>query len=241
MQVIITKDYKELSEFIGKEILINIKENKLICVPSGDTPLGAYEYVSQNLKNKNLNDYRFTFIGLDEWVGMDRNDMGSCQEYMYKYLFQPSNIPENKIIEFKAKAQDLEEECFKMDKYLKENGPLDLVVLGIGMNGHLGLNEPGIDIKYSHVVNLDNTTINTAQKYFENPTFLNKGITLGLKHFLDAKKVMLIASGIKKAEIIEKILKSDVTNSIPATIMKMHKNSYLIIDEESGSRVINEI
>ncbi|TDT56511.1 glucosamine-6-phosphate deaminase [Fonticella tunisiensis] len=237
MKVVKVKDYEELSKNLGEEVLsyIRSKERKIICLPSGDTPVGAYQYIVKQLDDEDLNSYKSIFVGLDEWANMSREDEGSCQYYMYKYLFGPLGLDSDKIVEFNAKAEDLTNECLKMDKFLKEYGPLDLVVLGIGMNGHLGLNEPGTSFnEYSHVVKLDETTVKIAQKYFTTTKVLDKGITLGLKHFLEAKKMILIASGSKKADIVKRIVEGEIDEEIPATIARLHRNSYLIVDEESA-------
>ena len=209
---IITKNnYQDLSSYLGEQIIDKMKSNtkSLICLASGDTPLGAFKYIVDKFENKDLTNDNFVFVGLDEWVGMDKNDKGSCQEYMDEYLFN--------------------------------NNGLDLVVLGIGMNGHLGLNEPNEDCnQYSHVVDLSESTKEVAQKYFDNETKLEKGITIGIRHFLEAKEVILVASGTRKAEIIKKICDSDITESIPATVLKKHNNVTLLLDKDSAKLLDEE-
>ena len=240
MEIIKTKDYKELSEYAGKIILDEIKSEKktLICLASGDTPLGTYTYVADALKGEDLSKYNFVFVGLDEWVGMDKNDKGSCQDYMQRDLFGKLNLAQGQLVEFNAKSDNLEEECRKMDAFIKENGGLDLVILGVGMNGHLGLNEPGTSFdKYSHVVELSDNTKEVAKKYFDTERKLEKGITLGIKHFLEAKKEVLIISGSKKADIAKKVAEGEVSENIPATSAKLNKNSCLILDGESSSKL----
>ncbi|MBP9477781.1 MAG: glucosamine-6-phosphate deaminase [Sebaldella sp.] len=240
MEIVKCSDYKELSEYLGKEILdcMKSKEKTLICLASGDTPLGAFEYIVNELGNEDLSKYNFTFVGLDEWVGMDKDDYGSCQDYMEKYLFGKLNLGANQVIEFNAKAEDLDKECKRMDDFILSNGGLDLVVLGVGMNGHLGLNEPNVSFdNYSHTVELSENTKKVAQKYFNSEKKLEKGITIGIKHFLEAKKEILVISGEKKADIVKKLIEEEVSEAIPATSAKMHKNSILIIDSESSSKL----
>jgi glucosamine-6-phosphate isomerase len=240
MEIIKTKDYKELSEYAGKIILEEIKSDKktLICLASGDTPQGAYTYVAEELKGEDLSKYNFIFVGLDEWAGMDKNDKGSCQDYMQRDLFGKLKLAPGQLVEFNAKSDNLEEECRKMDEFIKENGGLDLVILGVGMNGHLGLNEPGTDFeKYSHVVDLTENTKEVAKKYFDSERKLEQGITLGIKHFLEARREVLIISGIKKADIAKKVAEGEVSEEIPATSAKLHKNSCLILDAESSSKL----
>ena len=240
MEIIKFEDYKGLSENLGNEILDCMKseEKTLICLASGDTPLGAFEYIVNELGDEDLSKYNFTFVGLDEWAGMDKDDFGSCQDYMEKYLFGKLKLGADQVIEFNAKAEDLENECKKMDDFIKSNGGLDLVVLGVGMNGHLGLNEPGVSFdNYSHVVELSENTKKVAQKYFDTERKLEKGITIGIKHFLEAKKEILVVSGEKKADIVKKLVEEEPNENVPATSAKLHKNSFLLIDKESSSKL----
>ncbi|MBS5950982.1 MAG: 6-phosphogluconolactonase [Clostridium sp.] len=223
-------DYDALSVRLGEIIIENLKEEGCITLPSGDTPLKAYKYVAEQYK-LNPFEIKATIFGLDEWVGLDENDYGSCQYYMHKDLYSKLNLKKGQVVEFNAKADDLENECEKMNKAVKQFNNFKLVVLGIGMNGHLGLNEPGISFEnYAHVVNLSKTTKVVAQKYFNDSQELEKGITLGIKNFIEADKLILIASGSKKKEIVKKIIESDVCEQIPATSAKLHKNSVLMVD-----------
>jgi glucosamine-6-phosphate isomerase len=238
MELKIVPDYEALSQTLAGEVLtyMEASSEKLICLPSGDTPLGAFQVIARVLAQKDHTQLNFTLVGLDEWAGMDKDDEGSCQFYMNKYLYKPGSIPSENIIEFDAKQSDLDLECQKMDAFLQKHGPLDLVVLGIGMNGHLGLNEPGTSFStYSHIVQLADKTKEVAQKYFSKEVSLEQGITLGIKHFLEAKRLILIASGKHKASIIKQVVNSEVTENIPATMIKLHPNSLLLLDEDAAS------
>ena len=131
---------------------------------------------------------------------------------------------------------DLREECTKMDAVIRNKGGIDLIVVGIGMNVHIGFNEPGVSFdNYSHVIDLDETTISVGQKYFNTPVSLQKGITLGLKHLLNAKKAILIANGTKKAGVIRDTVEQKVNNNFPATVMQQHANGFVMIDEGAAS------
>ncbi|WP_394238765.1 6-phosphogluconolactonase [Niallia oryzisoli] len=238
MEIKTVKDYDALSACLADEVLSYMvsSSEKLICLPSGDTPLGAFKWIAESLAEKEAPSLHYKLVGLDEWVGMGRETEGSCQFYMNEHLYKPGKIDDARIVEFNAKAEDLENELEKMDQFLKEHGPLDLVVLGIGMNGHLGLNEPGTSFKtYSHIVPLTDKTKEVAQKYFSEETPLEKGITLGINYFLEAKRLIVIASGKHKADIIKQLVDSEATESLPASIVKLHKNSTLLIDEAAAS------
>ena len=109
------------------------------------------------------------------------------------------------------------------------------MIVGIGMNGHIGFNEPGVSFdNYSHVIELDDTTVTVGQKYFKSAVDLGKGITLGLKHLQESKKVLLIANGTKKAEVIKKTVEEKMTTSFPASIMQSHPNGFVMVDEQAA-------
>lgn len=224
-------NYDELSKELGEIILEELKEEGAITLPSGDTPLKAYEYVVEQYR-LNPFDIKATIFGLDEWVGLDKYSYGSCQYYMHSYLFDKLPLKEGQVIEFNAKNSNLQTECKKMNEIIENYKKFKLVVLGIGMNGHLGLNEPGASFEnLAHIVDLSKTTKEVAQKYFIDNQNLEKGITLGIRNFLEADKLILIASGSKKKEIVKKVIESDVCEQIPATSAKLHKNSVLMVDK----------
>ncbi|KWW16600.1 hypothetical protein AS888_24570 [Peribacillus simplex] len=237
MEVCVFKDYSEMSKQSAEMIIkaVNEKPDALLCIAAGSTPTGTLRYLVQEAKHKRVDFSNCKFVGLDEWVGMDRHDEGSCQHYLYSEFFDVLNINQENIHFFDAKAEDLEGECKKTDKYIEEHGPINVCILGLGMNGHLALNEPGISFELSsHVVDLDNTTKAVGQKYFTEAKELSKGITLGCRQFLDAKLVMLQVNGSKKREIVKKLIEKSVTTALPGTILKKHENSFLLLDEEAA-------
>ena len=217
---------------------IKKKPESVLCFPSGESPLIVLEYLVHYGKEKVIDFDRCRFVGLDEWVGMNEKVEGSCKHFMYSKFFNPLKIKGEQIIFFDGMACDLDEECRKMDQYIKENGPVDLMMVGLGMNGHIGLNEPGTDFAlYSHQAVLDPVTVNVAQKYFQKSTTLSGGITLGLQHFMEAETAVLIVSGEKKSAILKEVLEHSVTNEIPGTIIQLHANSYILADEDAGSKL----
>ncbi|MES1219892.1 MAG: 6-phosphogluconolactonase, partial [Bacteroidota bacterium] len=130
----------------------------------------------------------------------------------------------------------LAQECKKMDEVIFEKGGIDLMIVGVGMNGHIGFNEPGVSFdNYSHVIDLDEMTITVGQKYFKGPVVLKQGITVGLKHLMQSKRVFMMANGAKKAEVIKTALEGEISNSFPASIMRTHPQGYVIIDEDAAS------
>ncbi|HET9435003.1 MAG TPA: glucosamine-6-phosphate deaminase, partial [Chitinophagaceae bacterium] len=171
-----------------------------------------------------------------EWVNIPPANEGSCHYFFKNELASPLQIPEKQIHLFNAMSEKLQDECRKMDAVIRDKGGIDLMIVGIGMNGHIGFNEPGVSFdNYSHVIDLDDTTLTVGQKYFKSKVTLQKGITLGLKHLQESKKVFLLANGSKKAEVIRRTVEEKVTNTFPASIMQTHANGFVMVDQEAAS------
>ena len=237
MNIIIKENYDEMSKVAADLIseYVALNPDSLLCFPSGTTPLGTMNGLINNAKAGKVNFDNCRFVGLDEWVGMTEADEGSCKHFIYNEFFKPLKIDESRICFFDACAEDLEAECKRIDDFILSNGRIGLILVGMGMNGHIGLNEPGTSFDlYSHVVKLDTVTEKVAQKYFHKPTELSGGITLGLKHLMEAEMAVLIVNGSHKADILKKVLEGDVTDKLPASILKLHDNSCIIIDKEAA-------
>jgi glucosamine-6-phosphate isomerase len=213
------------------------KPDSFICLPSGESPTGTLKYLVQFAKEGKLDFSHCRFIGLDEWIGIEEHTQGSTKYYLYDHFFKHLNLSSKNLIFFDS-LNDPAKECKRIDALVQQNGPIDLMLVGIGMNGHIGLNEPGVDLNsYAHYIDLDPLTVTVAQKYFTKETQLEKGITLGAKHMLEAKKLVLIASGKKKAAIVSQALEGPVTNQVPASVLQDHPDSYAFLDEDAASEL----
>jgi glucosamine-6-phosphate isomerase len=233
----IFKSYETLSAFAANEwaMLIKEKPRAVICVASGDSPKLACELFCRKVNEENI-DSKFFFAGLDEWAGLSPETSGSCNNDFQKRLIQPLGLAASQYHLFDALATDLQAECIAIDRILKDKGGIDLMIVGIGMNGHIGFNEPGIDFNLlSHVTDLDETTVTVGKKYFKEAVSLTKGITLGLAHLMNAKKAFLLANGERKAAVIKKAVEGEVSNSFPASIMQQHENGFILVDEAAAS------
>lgn len=239
MELKIFKDYEALSLAACEAIIsvIKAKPDAVLCLATGQSPILTYELLVEKITANKIDISKITFIGLDEWVGIPPEVEGSCQHFLQTRLFKPLNVSASQTHLFNALAEDLENECSRMNNIIEAKGGIDLMLVGIGMNGHIGFNEPGVEIdNYTHVVELDETTKAVGQKkYFDKPVTIGKGITLGLQNFLEARFAIMIANGTKKAEIIKKAIEEPISTNVPATVMRMHKNSLLMIDEEAAS------
>lgn len=221
------ESYEEMSRIASDMIIDVINENptSLFCFAGGDTPVRTLELLVEAHHAKKIDLSKAYYIGLDEWIGLDDKDKGSCIHYMNKNLFIPANIPKEHIHFFNAKSVDLENECVLADKFVKNKQGIKLSLLGVGVNGHLGFNEPGTDFEsLSHVVQLDNSTKNIGKKYFEKNVETNKGITLGLQQVFDSDHIILEASGTTKKEALEKLLNNELNTEWPITSLSNHKN-----------------
>lgn len=231
-------DNDALSDYLAEQMieLILSKPNALICFASGNSPRNTAACFVQKVKQRKIDLSAFHFIGLDEWVGVPSNLSGSCHNDFKNWLFKPLGIQDTQYHLFNGMSSNLKEECSKMDTYIESQGGIDLMVVGIGMNGHIGFNEPGsnFDAK-SHVVPLDEITSSVGQKYFSQPMKLEYGITLGFHHLLSTQKVYLIANGTAKAEVIQKAVEGEVGTAFPASVMQLHKNGYILVDEAAAS------
>jgi len=238
MQTLSFKNYEVLSDYMADIIANSIKNepNLVLCMASGSTPALTCDLLVQKLKEGQVDYSKFTFLGLDEWVGLPPTNTGSCHYFFHKKIFEPLQLSPSQYFLFNALAEDLKDECSKMDKMISDKGGIDIMIVGIGMNGHIGFNEPGTSFTLlSHVAELDEITKSVGQKYFDGPVALGEGITIGLGHLMNTKKVFLMANGSKKAEVIKKTIEGPVTKSFPASIMQKHPDGCILIDEEAGS------
>jgi len=243
MELKVYKDYTDLSRHAADEIfaLVKNKPDAVVCLASGDSPRLTCQLLAERAINEKVNLSQFTFIGLDEWVGIPPEDEGSCRFFFESLVVKPLHLLPGQVYFFNALSENPARDCEAMDKVIVEKGGIDLIIVGIGMNGHIGFNEPGVSFdNYSHVIDLDESTITVGQKYFKGPVKLKQGITLGLKHFMESKKAIVMANGRKKAEVIRRALNEKINNQFPATIIQKHTQGVVMIDEEAASLLEKE-
>ena len=238
MQIRILSNYDEMCREAANFITGYISQNPdaLLCFPSGDTPTGIFKYLVEDSRAGKLNLENCTFVGLDEWEGLNGRNQGSGRHYMDEHLFVPLGIKPERIHFFDGSAVSLEQECSRINDFIRDSGPIDLMMVGLGLNGHVGLNEPGVDFSsYAHVSDLAPLTIESAKKYFREETPLSRGITLGTAHLLEARVAVIIASGTKKATVIAKALEGEVSNEVPASIIQRHPAAHIFLDGEAAA------
>ena len=238
MKQVVYKDYEELSIKTAEMIamLIKHKPDALLCFPAGETSVGTFRNLVAMNKAGWLSFKKCRIVGLDEWAHLGEMKVENCRSFLERHLFTEIDYSKSNLCFFNGESDDLEGECLRTDEFIKKNGPVDMMLLGAGMNGHLGLNEPGTPFDLSsHIVSLDETTRKVGQKYFSGNVTLTSGISLGIKHILEAKTVILQISGARKADVVKKVVESEISPEIPASAIKAHGNSFLLLDREAAS------
>ena len=240
MKIQILPDYTALSKAVADLIVnyINAKKASLICLASGHTPIGVFEELTKAVESKEVDLSDCTFLSLDEWLHIDPTDPGSCLSMLQKDCFIPLGIHDHQIQFFDVAAKDMEQECDRINTLIESLGGLDIMLVGVGTNGHIGMNEPGTSFEsYAHISELAEETKTVGQKYFQQATSLSQGITLGLKHLRESKLPIVMASGEKKAAIMAKGLQGKSTEEIPLSVVHLIPQGFIMLDVEA-SRLI---
>ncbi len=228
------KNYAQLSKEAARILadqINNKKHSSVLCLPTGSTPLGMYN----EIKNMKIDFSRVTIFILDEYVGLDIKDKESYHYYLYHNLLKRINICKEKIYVINGKARNLKKECDAYERKIQKMG-LDLIFLGIGLNGHIGFNEPGTSFSSrTRVVKLSDSTLKRNSKNFRKKKIPLRAVTVGIKTIMQAKRIVLLASGKDKADIISKFVNGEISRKIPASILRKHKHILVILDEDAAS------
>ena len=240
MQIIICKDYDEIS-LKASEIVIDMikkKPNIKLGLATGSTPIGLYKQLIKAYQHQIISFKDVISFNLDEYIGIDQDHPQSYYHFMQEHLFKhididPSNInmPENDI-------EHIDELAKHYNKKLKKN-QLDVQILGIGSNGHIGFNEPGTPLgNETFVVELDEQTRIDNSRFFKSLDEVPKyAITMGIKNIMFAKHILLLASGKEKSEAVYQMIHGKVTPHLPASVLQLHPNCTIIIDEAAASKL----
>ncbi len=242
MQLSIHNSYEEMSARAAEAVIRLTEEKKepLVCIPSGNTPVLFCKYLVDHFREIGTRPDWY-FIGLDEWLGVGANDKGSCRHFLDEHIFKPLGIPESHICFFDGLADDAENERNKAEQFISQRGKVEVMVLGLGANGHLGFNEPGSDPELrTQVVELDQTTISTGARYFGKAIQMTKGITLGIKTILESGTVFLLVNGDHKTGIVKKVLESEPHTDIPASYLRQHPDCWVYLDKAAAGEATKE-
>lgn len=238
MRLIVTKNYDEMSKAAAHEMAEDIKSNPEIVLglATGGTPVGMYKELIRMYNEGKLDFSKVTSINLDEYVGLPGDHDQSYRYFMNTNLFNHININKDKTFVPNGLAENIEEECKSYDSRIQEMGGIDLQLLGLGANGHIGFNEPGESLSVgTHLTDLKESTIEANARFFDSIDDVpREAITMGLGGIMKAKKIMVIASGEGKAEVVEAMMSGKITTEIPATMLQMHRDVVLIVDEDAA-------
>lgn len=229
---------REAANIISAQIIM--KPDCVLGLATGSTPIGLYKQLIEWYQKGDLDFSEVRTINLDEYKGISRENDQSYYYFMHQNLFDHVNIPEGNTHLPDGMALDPEKECDRYNNLIQSMGGVDLQLLGIGHNGHIGFNEPGDSFdKQVHCVNLTESTIEANKRFFASADEVpRQAYTMGIGNILQAKKILVVANGEGKAEIVKKAFFGPVTPQVPASILQLHQDVVLVADEAALSKVI---
>ena len=241
MRIIKTKDYADMSRKAANIIAAQVilKPDCVLGLATGSTPIGTYKELIKGYENGDLDFSLVKTANLDEYRGLEKSNDQSYDYFMKANLFNHININFENLNIPNGENPDAEAECKRYEAVVKELGGQDLQLLGMGHNGHIGFNEPADEfVKETHCVDLQESTIQANKRFFEKvedvPT---QAYTMGINTIMQAKTILVIVSGADKAEIVKKAFFGPVTPQVPASILQMHPNVIVVVDEAAGSLI----
>lgn len=232
MNYIEVETYDELSRKAAAIIAAQIisKNESVLGLATGSSPLGTYEYLVRACEDKDIDFSKITTVNLDEYIGLKGDNDQSYRYFMDNNLFSKVNIRKECTFVPNGCAEDMEKECSEYDTRIESLGGIDIQLLGIGLDGHIGFNEPDkIFVKETHIVDLDPSTIEANARFFESIDDVpKKAVTMGMGGIMNAKKVLLIANGKNKENIVHKAFFGPITPEVPASILQLHPDVTVI-------------
>ena len=241
MKIYRVPDYKTMSRLAANLISAQIisKPDSVLGLATGSTPEGTYAKLVQWYNNGDLDFSKIVTVNLDEYRGLSGDHDQSYKYFMHKHLFDKVNIdPANTYLP-NGLAEDPEEEGKRYDQLIEDLGGVDIQLLGMGHNGHIGFNEPGTPFDIgTHCVDLHETTIQANQRFFDTYEDVPKqAYSMGIKTIMNARRILILVSGEDKAETLKKAFYGPVTPEVPASILQTHKDVILIADDAAMSKV----
>ena len=240
MIIINTKNYEDMSRkaanILSAQVIL--KHNCVLGLATGSTVEGIYKQLIMMNQNGDVDFSGVRSVNLDEYVGLAGDHNQSYRYFMDTNLFNQINIHKDNTNVPDGMAADIEAECIRYENLIKELGCIDLQLLGLGHNGHIGFNEPDDYFPLlTHRVQLKESTIKANSRFFENEDQVpREAITMGIKSIMQAKRILLCVSGEAKAEILKKVLSGPVTPEVPGSILQLHPNLTVVADEAALSR-----
>ncbi len=238
MKIKIFDSASEASKFAAKKIssLIEKSPKATLGLATGRTMDAVYNHLSNRYKTTPFDCSNTKAFALDEYIGLEPHDENSYRYYLDFHIFNPLGFKQENTFLPNVHSQNLEEAAKEYEDSIAASGGIDLQILGIGLNGHIGLNEPGSSIdSRTRAVNLSQKTIDSNRPLFKDAQIPMKAMTMGVGTILEAKEIILLATGKSKAEIIKNLIEIEVSSDLPASFLKTHPNALLALDRDSAS------
>jgi len=237
MRVIVCENYEEMSKKAAQLVAgqVALKPDSVLGLATGSSPVGMYENLAKMCNAGELDFSEVKSYNLDEYYPIEKSNRQSYYYFMNEQLFSKINIkPENTHIP-NGEAKDPVKECEEYEKAVDSCGGVDIQILGIGQNGHIGFNEPAENLEsYTHLTDLTENTIEANSRFFTKDEIIpTKALTMGMATILKAKKIILLANGEGKSRVVAELMNDKITTSVPATMLKMHSDVVLICDKEA--------
>ena len=228
---------KKAAEFIAKQL--KDKPSSILCFATGSTPIGTYDELIKMNKDGRADFSRVFTFNLDEYYGLADDHPQSYHYFMSQHLFKHVNIKKGKSLIPDGKVKNIEEYCRHYEWEIKQKGGIDLQLLGLGSDGHIGFNEPGSSLgSRTRLKSLDEQTVKDNARFFNSEKDVPRYVlTMGIGTIMEARKILFLVSGENKADILQKVVEGPVTSMSPASALQMHPNTILIVDESAASKL----
>jgi glucosamine-6-phosphate deaminase len=237
MKIIKANDHTDMSKkaanIISAQVILN--EESVLGLATGSTVIGIYNQLIEWYEKSDLSFKNTHTVNLDEYIGLAPSNEQSYRYFMNANLFSKIDIPIENTFLPDGMALDLEKECERYDNLIEDLGGIDLMLLGLGLNGHIGFNEPNDSFeKKTHCVSLSESTMKANARFFKKEQKSpHMAITIGINNIMQAKRIVLCVSGKHKSDILEKVLFGRVTSEVPGSILQIHSNLTVVADAEA--------
>lgn len=243
MRIIVCKDYGEMSLRAAELIRAQLKTkpNSVLGLPTGSTPIGTYENLAKMYGEGLIDFSQAATFNLDEYYPIEKSNSQSYDRFMHENLFCRINVHEEMIHIPNGEAEDADSECRAYDELIASFGGIDLQLLGIGRNGHIGFNEPDSEglVAPTHKTSLTDDTIDANARFFESEADVPRhALTMGMASIMSARKIVMLVSGENKADALREMLSDKITSLCPATMLKLHTDVTILCDEECYNAAI---
>lgn len=239
MKIIKAKDYKDMSRKAANIISAQVimKPDCVLGLATGSTPIGTYEQLVKRYEKGDLDFQNVTTVNLDEYRGLSKENEQSYYYFMHSHLFDHININGQRTYLPDGMNPDAEQECARYEEIIRSVGGVDLQLLGLGHNGHIGFNEPGDAFeKRAHCVDLQPRTIGANKRFFQSADEVpRQAYSMGIQTIMMAKKILVIVSGEDKSEALKKVCFGPVIPQVPGSILQMHPDVTVVADEAALS------